>query len=385
MMTYIEKITDPIAQWYQGSGIHAFMSWWTGELKTLVPDEYRSNLFPDSMAVYVSNVEGEDGVVNIWQQDGSSLNAMLFEQSDAVEGKEWWHQLNHYLGSTEVDTTVTCLLDANNVLTREVAMPVAVMSDLDSVLTFELDKYIPFKAEDVEFAYRKGEVVEGSEKFPITLTTVRKPMLNELIRSFEAKGLQLSQIDVNVGTAEEPKVLGVNLLPKDLRKQKDWTKIKWNLGLLAVVVFLSWFVMYSSLDNKRIKIETLEAQVSELRKDARRAKLIETELNESIKAANFLGNLKKETPSRLLMFSELTRKIPTNTFLTRIMIDEERLEVVGQSDNANALVPILNQSELWYEPQIVGNVTQDARTGKEKFTIRSEFKLAEEEEVSDES
>lgn len=383
MMTYIEKITDPIAQWYQSSGIHAFMSWWTGELKSLVPEEYRSDLFPDSVAVYVTNVESEDGTVEVWQQHENSLNAMEFDD-DAVDGKEWWHQLNHYLGSTDIDTTVTCLLNANNVLTREVAMPVAVMSELDSVLTFELDKYIPFKAEDVEFAYYKGDLVEGSEKFPITLSVIRKPLLNEVISSFEAKGLQLSKIDVNVGTAEEPKALGVNLLPKALRKQKDWTKIKWNVGLFAIVIFLLWFVMYSSLDNKQSKIELLESQVSELRKDARRAKLIETELNESIEAANFLGNLKRETPSRLLMFSELTQKVPMNTFLTRVMIDNERIEVVGESDNANALIPILNESDLWYEPQIVGNVTQ-GRTGKEKFTIRSEFKLAEDEEVADES
>ena len=145
-----------------------------------------------------------------------------------------------------------------------------------------------------------------------------------------------------------------------------------------------WFVMHTSLENKRNKISTLEATVVELRKDARRAKLLETELNASIEAANFLGNLKKNTPSRLLMFSELTQRIPMNTFLTRIMIDEERLEVVGESDNANALVPILNQSELWYEPQIVGNVTQ-GRTGKEKFTIRSEFKPPVAEEENNES
>ncbi len=382
MMTYIEKIVDPITQWYQGSGIYAFMSWWTGELKALVPSEYRSNLFPDSVEVYVTEVEGEDDAVNIWQQNDDSLEILKFD--DSVDGKEWWHQLNHYLGSTEVDTTVTCLLDESNVLIRNVAMPVAVFNEVDSVLTFELDKYIPFNADDVEFAYSKGEVVEGSEKFPVTLTAIKKPLLNGLIQSFETKGLQLSSIDVNVGTKESPHALGVNLLPKSLRKQKDWTKIKWNVGLLALVLLLLWFVMYSSLDNKQAKIESLEAQVAELRKDARRAKLIETELNASIEAANFLGNLKKETPSRLLMFHELTQKIPENTYLTRIMIDEERLEVVGESDNANALVPILNQSSLWYEPQIIGNVTQ-GRTGKEKFTIRSEFKPADAVEVSDES
>ena len=53
-------------------------------------------------------------------------------------------------------------------------------------------------------------------------------------------------------------------------------------------------------------------------------KMIETQLNESIQAANFLGNLKQNMPSRVLMIGELTRKIPVNTYLTRIVIDEEK-------------------------------------------------------------
>ncbi len=382
MTTYIEKITEPLMQWYHNSSIHAFFAWWTGELKALVPDDYRGTFFPNSLALYVSDAQGKDEDVKLWQFDDNTIGALAVD--DSVAGKEWWHQLNHHLASAELATDVTCLLDESKVLVRNVAMPQAVVNDIDSVLTFELDKYIPFKAEDVVFAYNKGEMVEGSEKFPITITAIKKQELNALVALFEAKGVQLSGIDVNVGTAEQPKSLGINLLPKDVRKKKDWTKIKWNLGLLAVVTLLLWFVMYSSLDNKRVKIASLEAQVAELKKDARRAKLIETQLNASIEAANFLGNLKRETPSRLLMFSELTQKIPMNTFLTRVMIDDERLEVVGQSDNANALVPILNQSELWHEPQIIGNVTQDNRTGKEKFTIRSEFKL-DEEEGGDES
>ncbi len=383
MTTYIEKFTEPMVQWYHESSIHAFMVWWTSELKAMVPNEYQATLFPRSLALFLTDTQGKDEDVKIWQQEGGAMNTLTFD--DSVEGKEWWHQLNHHLATAELATEVTCLLDESKVLVRNVAMPVAIVNDIESVLTFELDKYIPFKAEDVVFAYIKGEMVEGSEKFPITICAIKKQDLHALVALFEAKGVQLSGIDVNMGSQEAPQALGINILPKEVRKKKDWTSIKWNAGLTVVALVLLWFVMYSSLDNKKVKIESLESQVTELRKDARRAKLIENQLNESIQAANFLGNLKKNTPSRLLMFNELTRKIPMNTYLTRIMIDKERLEVVGQSDNANALIPILNQSTMWHEPEIIGNVTQDPRTNKEKFTIRSDFKDNNEEETGNES
>lgn len=383
MTTYIEKITEPMMHWYHNSSIHAFFAWWSAELKSLVPEQYRKAMFPESVAVYVTDLDGKDSDVKIWQSSEDGLQKVTFD--DSVKGKEWWHKLNHYLGISEVETEVTCLLPESEVLMRNVAMPIAIINDIDSVLSFELDKYIPFKAEDVVFSFRKGDVVEGSEKFPVMLTAIKKQQLNHLINLFETKGLQLSSIDVNLGSAKQPEKLGVNLLPKEIRKKKDWTKIKWNAALSLAAILLLSFVMYSALDNKRAKIESLESQVAELKKDARRAKLLETQLNESIQAANFLGNLKENMPSRILMLNELTQKIPANTYLTRIMIDEARLEVVGQSDNANALVPILNKSSIWYEPQIIGNVTQDARTGKEKFTIKSELKPIDSEEVSNES
>lgn len=375
MTNYLEKVIEPMNQWYQTSSIHAFFEWWLSELKSLVPQNYRENLFPDSKQVLISPADVDEGV-QIWQKHNNTMSLLEFD--DSVQGKEWWHQLNHFVAGSDQETKVTYLLDESDVLSREVAMPVVVINDIDSVLSFELDKYLPFTSADVAYDFRKGKVEEGSEKFPVLLTAVKKERLKEIIEQTKNKGVKLSAIDVNAGTRDLPVAMGVNLMPKSLRKKKDWSSLKWHAGLAAVLLLLLSFVMYTSLKNKRLKIQSLEFQVNELKKDARRAKMIETQLNESIQAANFLGNLKQNMPSRVLMIGELTQKIPMNTYLTRILIDEEKLEVVGESDNANALVPILNKSELWYEPQIIGNVTQ-GRTGKEKFTIKSNLKPAVEE------
>lgn len=384
MTTYIEKIIDPINQWYQTSSIHAFFEWWTTELKGLVPEQYRHNLFPDCNEVLISQSQ-DDQEIHMWQLSEGNMVPLTLD--DSVKDKEWWHKLNHYVASSDQETKVTFMVDESEALSRQVAMPVVVMNDIESVLSFELDKYLPFKADEVAYDFRKGEVEEGSEKFPVLLTAVRKARLNEIIEHTENKGIQLSAVDVNVGSATEPQAMGVNLLPKEMRKKKDWTSLKWHAGLSLVALLMLAFVMYTSIQNKEQKIMSLEAQVDELKNDARRAKRIETQLNESIMAANFLGNLKQNMPSRVLMIGELTSKIPENTYLSRIVVDNDKLEVVGESENANALVPILNQSELWYEPQIIGNVTINPRTGKEKFTIKSELKLAgkETEEAGNES
>lgn len=377
MTAILDNITHPINQWYRDSSIRAFVQWWTGELKQLVPEKYRQNIFPQSQAVYIN--QGDQETPKLWryrQQEFAPLPA-----DDELQNDKWWHQINHYIADSDVDVSTTYLLANQHAIVRNVTLPQAAIGDIDSVLAFELDKYVPFQADEAVFAWRQGPVDDGSEKVLILLAVIKKDILDNILEAINSKGVKLSGIDINMGDDETPEPLGVNLLPVELRKKKDWSKWKLYGGLLLACVLMLSLVMYNSLDNKRAKIETLNEQVELLRKDARRAKLLENQLNQTITAANFLGNLKQQIPSRVLMVHELNQKIPQNTYLSRIIIDNERMEVVGQSDNANALVPILNESDTWYEPKIVGNVRPDPRSGKEQFTIKADLQPTTTEEA----
>lgn len=380
MTALLDNIINPINQWYRDSSIRAFMQWWTGELIELVPERYRKSIFPEAQAVYIN--QGEQETPMLWRKQQGEF--MPLPEDDGLQNDEWWHQINHFIADSDVDVSTTYLLASQHAIVRNVTLPQAAIGEIDSVLAYELDKYVPFRADEAVFAWRQGPVDDGSEKVLILLAVIKKEILDNILQAINSKGVKLSGIDINVGTDEAPEPLGVNLLPADMRKKKDWSKWKLYGGLTLALGLLLALVMYNSLDNKRTKIDALNEQVELLRKDARRAKLLENQLNQTITAANFLGNLKQQIPSRVLMIHELNEKIPQNTYLSRVIIDNERMEVVGQSDNANALVPILNESETWYEPKIVGNVRPDPRSGKEQFTIKAELQpIAAEEADND--
>ncbi len=381
MTALLDNIINPINQWYRDSSIRAFVQWWTGELKQWVPEEYRKNIFPEAEAVYIN--QGDQDTPMLWRYSNQEFKAL--PRDEDLENNEWWHQINHYIADSDVDVSTTYLLASQHAIVRNVTLPQAAIGDIDSVLAFELDKYVPFQANEAVFAWRQGPVDDGSEKVLILLAVIKKDILENILQAINSKGVKLSAIDINMGSDESPEPLGVNLLPEELRKKKDWTKWKLYGGLMLAVLLLLSLVMYNSLDNKRSRIDSLNNQVDSLRKDARRAKLLENQLNQTITAANFLGNLKQQIPSRVLMIHELNEKIPQNTYLSRIIIDNERMEVVGQSDNANALVPILNESDTWYEPKIVGNVRPDPRSGKEQFTIKAELQPTTEEEADNDA
>jgi len=375
MTAIAEKILKPIQDWYQTSTIKEFSDWWMGELKTFIPDQYQQQLFERSRTLLLTSAEDE--VALWWQNQGSSVP---YEGKENTVQDDWWHQVNHAQADEELDTRVLYLLNEGDCLIRTVALPTAALSDLESVLTFEMDKYVPYPANEVVFDYQIEKVQEGMEKTPVKLAVVHKKTIDRVYKNISSKGINLAGIDINVGQTEQPQALGVNLLDPKLRKQKDWTLLRFNLILAVMAIALLVFVMYNSIHNKEQKLESLSVEVDELKKQARTARALETLLADSIQAANFLNTQRGFSPQIMSMVTELTGNIPENTYLTRIMINEERIEMVGQSDNANALVPILNNSSQWYTPQVSGQILPDPRTGKEKFTIKADLKRQDEED-----
>ena len=63
--------------------------------------------------------------------------------------------------------------------------------------------------------------------------------------------------------------------------------------------------------------------------------------------------------------------MPDDTYLTHLKVNQERVEIKGESDNANSLIPKLNVSKNWYTPEFIGAVVPNPRTNKEKFTIKA--------------
>ena len=84
MTNYLEKITEPLGQWYQTSSTRAFFDWWLTELKQMVPEKYRDNLFPDSKEVLISQAD-EAGEVKIWHQHQGELQAVEIKITAHVE------------------------------------------------------------------------------------------------------------------------------------------------------------------------------------------------------------------------------------------------------------------------------------------------------------
>ena len=372
-MNTIDKLQYDLSQWYESSSIGRFIRWWTGELKSFVPKNYQDKIFHQAVKVYLIP---KDELIEVWLDKGDGVEKYVTEEElQNLDGEQWWHQVQHI--STQADgkdVEIYFLLSGDEVLVRKATWPQAAKDNLDDVIQYELDKFVPFKADQVYISHKIDKHNSDETKVFVDLAVAPKERISKIMELCEDKSISLNGVDVNISNPQGvPASLGINLLPLENRKTRNLFNLKLNIGLMVILVALIYFIMQTSIANKQKKIDTLTEVNSKLQQNARISKQLRKELKDTIVSSRFLQNKKKETPQLMTVLSEVTSVFPEHTYITRFKISGDSLEIVGQSNNANSLIAKLDASPNIFVPQLV-STTPDPRTGKEKFTIKAELK-----------
>lgn len=377
-MNAIEKLQNELYEGYEASSLSPFVRWWKTEIKSFIPKQYHEKLFPKAIEILLvqdnENVKVWNNINNSYEQSAESDN-----EKEILES--WWKQVQNIINQADgKKVEVKYLLPNETALIRKIALPSGAKENLDEVIGFELDKYVPFSADQVQVSYKIDAENQDESKLLLDLVVIPKQNLVDVLNACDEKSIKLDGIDVNTASNKlSPKYIGVNLLPKDQRKVKDYFNLKLNAGLILILVALIYFIMHTSIENKKQKIENLTNINSELQKQAKESKLLKRELKSVIVSSKFLHNMKSDHPEVVTLLSEITSKLPDTTYLSKVKINQSTLEVSGLSDNANILIPILDKSTNWYVPQIKGSILPDSSTNKEKFTIEANLNEPQEE------
>lgn len=377
-MNAIEKLQNELYQGYEASSLSKFVRWWKTELKSFVPQKYHEKLFPQANEVLLTQ---ENEEVTVWCKQGHDFEKFTDAKSEENNQEQWWHQVQHIINQSDgKKVIVKYLLPNEEALVRKIALPVAAKENLDEVIGFELDKYVPFSADQVQISYKINNENMDENKLLLDLAVIPKQKLTEVLNTCDEKSIALDGIDINMLPNDlTPSFLGVNLLPKENRKLKNNFNLKLNAALILVLMGLIYFVMHTSIENKRQKIETLTEINSELQKQARTSKLLKKDLKTVIVSSKFLQNKKNDHPKIVAMLLDVTSILPDSTYITKMKVNQNELEISGQSDNANILIPKLDKSINWYAPLLKGPITPDPVTKKERFTIKADIKEPQEE------
>ncbi len=261
------------------------------------------------------------------------------------------------------------VLDLPNdaVLLHGLSLPAAAARDLYQLISYELDRFTPFSAEQVYYAVRREP---GSDERPrVTLALVRREFLDQCLSDCQAVGLELEAVDVR-DTSGAP--MGINLLPAQYRPAGNQRGRILTMALSLACIALVIAIPLLWLHNREAALATMQAEVQELRQQAGEVAALRNAWDNSRGAMRFLIERRTRQPGRAQLLSELTGCLPSDTWLQSLEIDVEgQVDMAGLSARASGLIGQIKACPHLAEPQFQGVIQPDPASGRERFYLRA--------------
>lgn len=368
-------LDSTIANWTErarNSGAGRFWYWWSGELKSMLPEPWLEVLGAQSHQVLVRRQPATDDDGPGWQLglDGrTDASVQLEPGEDATLLRQ---RLDDLLVEQHVeDPEYTLLLPPEMVLRRQVSLPLAAEKELGQALRFDLDRQTPFRSEDVYYDYRVLNRRVDAGLIDVELVVAPREGVDEIIEELRQTGLPLHRValDENGRTVPLASGPGFNLLPREARDRRINRRMRINALLAMLAVALLLVVMWQSVSVREAKLETLTEATDEARREAQLVKNMDNEYQDAMRAASFLAREKGQRAPVIDIMAEVTRVVPEDTYLSRLVVEECEISMQGLSAGAQRLIQVINESELMSEAAFRGPIQTDPRTSLERFNL----------------
>lgn len=356
---------------YAKTPLPRFFSWWRGQLVGLLPERVR-NLVDERPEELL--IEARPQQFGIWRLSnaGCADFGQVSRELPVEEQKSEFERLRALVDDPH--TRVYYCIPAERCLRREISMPAAAEDKLRQVLSFEMDRQTPFKADQVYFDYRVVDRDEAAKNLRIQIIVVPRAQLDGELAMLTAAGVGLDGVDSWRAGPGSPRA-GLNLLPLERRVRRKNMRTRLNLALGALALGLLLIAMWESLGNRQVSVETMTAEVEKAQNDARQTSELAKRLEERTASANYLLQQKRDTTTMTELLADLTKRLPDDAFLERLTVDDKgKVDVQGQSSNAAKLIDGLQKSDVLVNPGFTGTIQSDPRTHKERFNMSFELR-----------
>lgn len=342
-----------------------FLHWWRRELGFLVPEKIQQ-LFNDKRGYVVVSPEGNQLILTYVHGELSENLAKIDRNGAGIA---------HYKSLKESDerlakANVILRLTARDAVQKELSLPVAAKENLHQVVAYELDRYTPFKAEQVYFAVKAIEGSQDPDQIRVMLVLTTREVLDGLVEDLNA--LEMSPVFADyegLPNRLDQGYRSYNLLPEWLRQKSANTPRLIHAGLIASVVVLLVTALVMPVWLAYQSVGELEKKVVTIEKDAKKIKALQAEVDTVINETQKLLDEKNAKPSVLEMLNRLSTIIKDDTWLAYLQYSDGHLQIQGESPAASTLIAVLEESDIFSKARFVSPVTQNNISKLERFQI----------------
>ncbi|GLH78838.1 hypothetical protein SSBR45G_37470 [Bradyrhizobium sp. SSBR45G] len=273
---------------------------------------------------------------------------------------------------------IEIVLMPDRFLWKPMELPRRAVEFLDAMIRSQLDRLTPWTAHEAVFGSTPPVEISGDR---IRTTVIAAPRtrfdaLVGLAESWRAGSVVLFAAPETAQTADASELgtpSATRLTEQQLRGSLDVGRVS---RMLAAVLMVAAIAATLSLAARSIVGEQLDEQqrlLSQKISERRAALRLDLEGSDSAALRGLLRR-KQATAADVLVLDALSRVLPDNTYVTELRIDKDKLQIAGTSQDAPALVRLIEQSAHFTRATFSAPTTRSADESGERFRIEAGIK-----------
>jgi len=322
--------------------IKQFFTWWGRELFSLLPKAWQRSFQVSDNALLLQDCS--DGISVVWVNDSQRMDFGVFAVNDA--GRTAWQEVVSKYSRVSKASRIL-ILSSRQCFSRRIMLPNQAESNLRQVMGFEMDRYTPIKAEDAYFDIVNTNSSAQEGKLEALFVATRKTLLDPILEQCCFFDLLPNKVSHSATLVLPVEAAKINILPENMHptvNKKD--RVLTTALVLALLLEVTVSLTYPTWAVKQ-EVTELKASISAIKEDVKLVSEMRANVENIEAQIKSLLNKKTSQPYAIDILSELTKRLPADSWLTNLRLTGDRLQIQGYSENATRLIQLLDDSPLF--------------------------------------
>lgn len=255
------------------------------------------------------------------------------------------------------------MLPKQQVLIRSLRVPIAALSRLREVMTYEVERQTPFSIANVYFdVLLTTAPVKGATAADVLLVVAPKASVDAVYQQASSLLPQLRGIDV---VDSDGVLLGANLLLPNMRYRPSTRWRAWNMALASILAIALFGTLFGVLQARQRGAGVMEKQAKPVLLTADRIGQRQRELRDLRRVLAQSGSNETTHAQALQLLSDVSALLPEDTYLIQLRLNRPVIAVRGRTHDLPTLLKRLGTSTLWGDPKLTGSRSLEDGQGEE--------------------
>ncbi len=144
--------------------------------------------------------------------------------------------------------------------------------------------------------------------------------------------------------------------------------------LSMVILLIGVYYVLSPIMIEQKNIEQIDNKINSLKPEIKKIEALKQEMEMLSSDIKTINDFKKQSISTIDILKEITKILPATTWLTRLHVTGDSVEIEGYAASATAIISKLENSKYFQKAEFASPTFRDPRQNNERFIIKMELK-----------